>query len=166
MLRTAPTKIRIDFRDLEWHDKRHKHRQKLRNSGQPVDVLGSPVKDQPAAGDQKLLSHKNGLSPAKPAVSRIHSNCDNDLISQEPIPQGRNGNVFWNKFVADAGAPSGIQVQNINRQPQIIDLPGKLEGIIHSSRASVDENVSNMDNHDRLKWLGSLARLIVFQRQV
>lgn len=151
MLRTAPTKIRVDFRDLEWHDKRHKHRQKLRNSGQPVDVLGSPVKDQPATGDQNLLSHINRLSPAKPIASKIHPNNDNDLISQEPIPRGRDGNVFWNKFVADAGAPSGIQVQNIDRQPQVIDLPGKTEDIIHSSRASIDENVSNIDNHDRPK---------------
>lgn len=126
MLRALPTKIGIDSRDMVWHTQRHHHRQKLRKNGQPVDVFCSPVKDQTPSAN----------------ISR-----DGNLISQEAIPQGRGGKVFWNKVVVDAGAPSDILVQHIDRQPQVVDHPSKSSDIMHSSRASIEENVSPLANH-------------------
>ena len=147
MLRAAPTKIVIDSRDMEWHNKRHQIRQEVRKKGQSVDVFGSPVKDQTKTLDGQKLPYR---SPALPIVSKVASNTnssgDNDLISKEPIPRGRLGKIFWNQVVADAGAPSGILIQNIDKQPQVIGEPRQSQDIIHSSRASIDDNVSSITN--------------------
>lgn len=144
MLRVPPTKITMNSRDVEWHDQRHEHRQLLRDNGQPIDVTGSPVKDQ-KVDDQKLpyrLPYHVNYPPSMNADTSTDLSHGSDLISREPIPRGRKGKAFWNKVVLDAGAPSGILIQHIDRQPQVVDQAGKSPDIIHSSRASIDENVS------------------------
>lgn len=147
MLRLPPTKIGIDSRDIEWHNKRHQIRQEVRKKGQSVDVFGSPVKDQTKSLDGQKLAYR---SRPLPIVSKVASNAnssdDNDLISKEPIPRGRLGKVFWNQVVADAGAPLGMLIQNIDKQPQVIGESGKSQDMIHSSRASIDDNVSSVAN--------------------
>lgn len=141
MLRLAPTQITLGSRDLTWHTRRHNHRrerEKQHASGF-IEVIGSSTK-----GPQHLVEKPVCISPFSvprvlPANEPVTTaNFDTASISREPV--SRDSRVFWDQVLADAGAPTGTQIRNVERRPRIVEMPRDSQGMIPSSKGSIDEN--------------------------
>lgn len=137
MLRLAPTQIAIGSRDLTWHTERHEARQSRRADGYPVEVIASPEGTVPSRADRvkPKLSHRfvRPLSTGKNSNISVR---DSDLISKDPVP--RVSRLFWDNILADAGTPSGIKVQNVEKRPRIIEQSDKSQGNTRSAEASLE----------------------------
>lgn len=153
MLRLASSHIGLSSKDLAWHKDRHHARQALRNSGLPVEVIGSPVRSCPETPDYLKLELPYYF-PHPPASERgvRHGDEDegDDLFFNEPVPQGSR--TFWDRIMADAGTPLGIQVQHVDRRPRIIEESKASQGIIRSSKGSIkhvlNDSMGTTEAHD------------------
>lgn len=137
MLRLAPTQIGIGSRDLTWHTERHEARQSRRADGYPVEVIASPERTVPLRADR--VKPKLSYRFVRPLSTRKTSNNsvrDSDLISKDPV--SRVSRIFWDNILTDAGTPSGIKVQNVEKRPRIIEQSDKSQGNARSAEASLE----------------------------
>lgn len=154
MLRLAPTQIRLGPRDLAWHKDRHEARQALRDNGQKVKVIGSPVRLYPETPDNLKLALP--LFFPRPPSSKPDGRLDKDdveddsVISNEPVPRGSK--TFWDRVLAHAGTSSEIQVQHVDRRPTIVEESKSSQGNIRSSKGSIEHvlssNIETTEAHD------------------
>lgn len=147
MLRLASSQIGLSSKDLAWHKDRHHDRQASRDDGHPVEVIGSPVRSCPETPDNLKLALPYCFPRLSYCERRIRHNDedeDDDLFFNEPVPQGSR--AFWDRIMANAGTPLGIQVQHVDRRPRIIEKSKASQGIIRSSKGSIEHVLSgNME---------------------
>lgn len=138
MLRLAPTQIALGSRDLKWHAECHQahlNREKQHASG------SSEVKDPQESVDQPnsiLPDSFSHLLPAKKPTTT--DNSDTALIDREPVPRGSR--VFWDQVLADAGVPTGTQVQSVERRPRITKMVHGSQEMARSSKGSIEEELA------------------------
>jgi hypothetical protein len=153
MLRLVPTQIGLGPRDIAWHKDRHQARQSLRDEGHAVEVIGSPVRFCPETPDSlKLTLPYYFPQPplSKKRVGHDEDDVDNDLFSNEPVPQGSK--AFWDRILANAGTPPEIQIQHVDRRPLIVENPKASRSAIRSSKGSIEHvlhnNIGITEAHD------------------
>lgn len=141
MLRLAPTQITLGSRDLTWHTERHNNRRDRedQHASHSIEVTRSPVRgpqsvEQPFSILPYLSPH---LLPGNEPVTTDDS--DTALISRQPVLRGSR--AFWGNFLAEAGAPTGTQVQTVERRPRIIEMPRDSQETIRSSKGSIEEDL-------------------------
>lgn len=149
MLRLAPTHIALGSRDIIWHTDRQNARRD-REDQHASGSVNSRVKDHQESAEQpnSILPYSFPHLPANAPVTT--DDFESALISKDPVPRGSR--VFWDKVMADAGAPTGIQVQNVERRPRIIEMPHDSQEMIRSSKGSIEEDLPSSSGtyHDSL----------------
>lgn len=145
MLRLAASQIGLNSKDLEWHKNRHNARQALRNDGHTVERIGSPVRSCPETPDNLKLALPYYFPCPPFDEKRIRHNDedeDDELLFDGPALQGSG--AFWDRVMANAGKPLGIQLQHVDRRPRIIEKSRASPDISRSLKGSI-EHVLNGD---------------------
>lgn len=150
MLRLAPTHIALGSRDIIWHKERQNARYD-REDQHASGSVNSRVRDHQESAEQPnpiLLHSFPHLLPATAPV--MADDFESALISKDPVPRGSR--IFWDQIMADAGVPTGIQVQNVEKRPRITEMPHDSQEMIRSSKGSIEEDLpsSSGNYHDSL----------------
>ena len=139
MLRLAASQVGLNSKDLAWHKDRHHARQALRDDGRVVEIIGSPVRSCPETPDNLKLTLPYYFPCLSSHENRIHYNDedeDDDLLFDGLIPQGSG--ILWDRIMANAGTPPGIQLQHVDRRPRIIEKSTASQGISRSLKGSIE----------------------------
>ncbi|MCJ1464641.1 hypothetical protein MMC07_003254 [Pseudocyphellaria aurata] len=142
MLRLAPTQLALGSRDLSWHTERFNGRRARRENQLAKGSVArsrSLVRDPPESAEKPKSIMPCSFPPSLPGKAPVDPDDSSPaLVSWERVPRGNR--VLWDKFIADDGAATGIEVQNVERRPRITETPRNSPQLIRSLKGSIEED--------------------------
>ncbi|MCJ1457622.1 hypothetical protein MMC28_007990 [Mycoblastus sanguinarius] len=146
MLRLNPTQIKLEARDITWHNSRHEERQKVRKAAAPTDVTNSakmPSKEQHNSPAPTSLD-RVPRCPPRPSQMGVINVREDPIVLHEPVPSVSR--AYWDQILVNAETPTRTQ-STPQANPTVVEHSDRFLQHHRSSEALIEE-VDDSEHED------------------